>query len=141
MALDLSSLRSALAQCDEALVYCQSDIAKSDAKLAQHLRAGAIQAFEFTYELSVKMLKRYLEATEASQSSVNEMSFNALVRRGFEAGLLDAEVEQWKVFRKNRGSTSHAYNLKTAQDVFDAIPAFLVEAKFLRAQIEKRQQE
>ena len=140
MALDLSSLRSAIAQCDEALVYCTSDLAKQDPKLAQHLRAGAIQAFKFIYELSVKMLKRYLEATEATPSQVDEMSFNELVRRGFEVGLLDAEIEAWKEFRKSRGSTSHAYDFAKAQAVFEKIPEFLSEAKFLLEQIRARQE-
>jgi nucleotidyltransferase substrate binding protein (TIGR01987 family) len=140
MILDVSSLRSAIAQCDDALVYCGSDLAQRDAKLAQHLRAGAIQAFEFTYELSVKMLKRYLETTEPTPSSVDEMSFNDLVRRGYEIGLLNAEIEHWKEFRKNRGSTSHAYNMAKALLVFNNIPAFLSEAKYLLAQIEARQE-
>jgi nucleotidyltransferase substrate binding protein (TIGR01987 family) len=138
MILDLTSLRSAIAQCHEALFYCRSDLAKQDAKLAQHLRAGAIQAFEFTYELSVKMLKRYLEATEATP--IDEMSFNELVRRGYETGLLNAEIEQWKAFRKNRGSTSHAYDMAKAMAVFQSIPEFLTEAEFLLAEIEKRQE-
>ena len=124
MALNLSSLSSAIAQCDEALVYCSSDVAKQDSKLAQPLRAGAILAFEFTYELSVKMLKRYLEATEATPSQIDEMSFNEVVRRGYEVGLLSAEIEAWKEFRKSRGSTSHAYDLEKAQAVFVKIPSF-----------------
>lgn len=139
MVLDLISLKSAIAQGEDALVYCQSDLAKSDVKLAQHLRAGAIQAFEFTYELSIKMLKRHLEATEATPSAVEEMSFNDLVRRGFELGLLKAEIAEWREFRKNRGSTSHAYDMNKAQEIYEKIPAFLAEAKFLLAQIEKRQ--
>ncbi len=65
MKLDLSSLKKAIAQLEEALFYCHSDIAKKDDRLALHLRAGAIQAFEFTYESCFKMLKRYLEMTES----------------------------------------------------------------------------
>lgn len=140
MTLDLTSLKGAIAQLEDALRYCNSDLAKGDAKLALHLRAAAIQAFEFTYELSYKMLKRYLESTEANPAIVDEMNFNDIIRRGYEIGLLKAELEEWKEFRKDRGTTSHAYDEEKAKDVFESIPDFLVEAKSLCAEIEKRQE-
>jgi nucleotidyltransferase substrate binding protein (TIGR01987 family) len=141
MILDLTSLQKAIAQMEEALAYCKSPLAKNDPRLALHLRAAAIQAFEFTYELSFKILKRYLEATETNPAAVDDMTFNELVRRGFELGLLQAEMAEWKEFRKDRGTTSHAYDEEKAQDVFEGIPDFLEEAKFLLAQIQKRQSE
>lgn len=139
MTLDLSSLEKAIAQMEDALKYCESDLARSDPKLALHLRAAAIQAFEFTYELSFKTLKRYLEATEANPAVVEEMTFNELVRRGYELGLLQAEMADWKEFRKDRGTTSHAYDEEKAKDVYESIPKFLAEAKFLCGEIRKRQ--
>ena len=139
MALDLTSLRLAIAQTDEALEFCRSDLAKDTPRLALHLRAAAIQAFEFTYELSYKTLKRYLEETEPHPASVEEMSFNDLIRRAYEAGLLQAELSEWRVFRKQRGTTSHTYDESKAQDVFDGIPDFLKEARFLLNEIERRQ--
>lgn len=140
MALDLSSLKKALAQLDEALEFSHSDLIKSDPRLIQHLRAAAIQAFEFSYELSYKMLKRFLETTEQNPAAVDEMTFNEIIRNGYEKGLLQAELEEWKVFRRDRGTTSHTYNEDKAQDVFESIPKFLVEARFLLAQIQKRQE-
>jgi nucleotidyltransferase substrate binding protein (TIGR01987 family) len=141
MKLDLSSLRNAIGQLEDALELSSSDLAKSNAKLALHLRAAAIQAFEFTYELSIKMLKRYLETAEPNPGAVQEMSFNELVRRAYATGLLNAELVEWKIFRKNRGTTSHTYDSSKAQEVYEAIPAFLREAKFILAQIEQRQEQ
>ena len=140
MSLDLTSLRNAILQIEEALAYAHSDLAKGDPRLARHLRAAAIQAFEFTYELSVKMLKRYLETTEANPASVDEMTFNELIRSGYEAGLLRAELSDWKNFRRDRGTTSHAYHEDKARAVFATIPAFLAEARFLLAEINTRQE-
>ena len=138
MTLDIAPFLKAIAQVDEALVYCNSELALSDERLALHLRAAAIQAFELTYELTFKTLKRYLEATEVSPSEIDEMNFNNLVRRGLEAGLLSAELVAWKQFRKDRGTTSHTYNEDKAEAVFKSIPAFLQEAKYLAAQIQIR---
>ena len=140
MKLDLSSLQKATAQLAEALDLCRSDLAKSNPRFALHLRAAAIQAFEFTYELSFKTLKRYLEMTEANPAVVEEMTFNEFIRRGYELGLLRAELKDWQAFRRDRGTTSHAYDETKAQAVFDALPAFLAEAKFLLAEIQARQE-
>jgi nucleotidyltransferase substrate binding protein (TIGR01987 family) len=137
--LDLSSLRSAIAQAEEALAYGRSDLVRADARLALHLRAAAIQAFGFTYELAIKTLKRYLVESEPSSADIDAMSFNDLVRRGYAAGLLQAELAEWKEFRRNRGTTSHAYDTAKAQVIFDTIPAFLTEARFLLARIAERQ--
>ncbi len=112
---------------------------KNDARLAQHLHAAAIQAFEFTYELSFKMLKRFLEASEPNPASIDEMTFNEIIRKGLEKGLLQSEITDWKEFRKDRGATSHTYNENKARDVFECIPKFLIEAKFLYNKIQKRQ--
>ena len=139
MSLDFTALRNAILQIEEALAYAQSDLARDDARLARHLRAAAIQAFEFTYELSVKMLRRYLETTETNPTAVDEMTFNELIRRGYEAGVLEAELDAWKRFRRDRRTTSHAYDDAKARDVFAGIPAFLAEAKILLSRIEARQ--
>lgn len=138
--LDISPLEKAIEQLEEALMLCASDLVKSNERLELHMRAAAIQAFEFTYSLSLKMLKRYLEKNEENSAIVEEMTFNDLVRRGFELGLLHAEISDWRDFRKNRGTTSHTYDEKKAEDVFGQIPQFLVEAKFLYNAIQKRQE-
>ena len=138
--IDLSAFEKVIAQADEALDFCRSDLATKNPRLALHLRAAAIQAFEFTYELSIKTLKRFLELNEPNPSIIDEMSFNDLVRRGYETGILKAELVAWKQFRKDRGTTSHAYDELKALEVFTGIPAFLVEAKHLCAEITRRQE-
>lgn len=140
MRLDLSAPHKALAQLEEALAFCRSELAKKDERLALHLRAAAIQAFEFTYEIAVKTLKRFLEATEADPSAVDAMTFNEMIRLGYERGLLQAELAAWKEFRRDRGTTSHTYDESKAQDVFESIPAFIEEVRFLLTRIEERQE-
>jgi nucleotidyltransferase substrate binding protein (TIGR01987 family) len=139
MTIDLTSYSNAIAQLEEALVYAASDLAASDPRLARHLRAGAIQAFEFTYELSFKTLRRYLESTDPSPQTIEHLDFSGLVRAGFARGLLSEEIRVWRKFREDRGTTSHAYDNDKAQEVFDRIPQFLTEARFLRDRITARQ--
>ncbi len=125
--LHLSSLRNAIAQAEEALAYGSSDLARADARLALHLRAAATLAFGFTYELAIKTLRRYLLEFEPSPATVDAMSFNDLIRRGHAAGLLQAELAEWKAFRRNRGMTSQTYDAAKTRAIFDNIPRFLTE--------------
>lgn len=138
--LDVSSLNKAIKQLEKTLVYCSSDLAKNDEELALVLRGSAIQAFEFTYELSLKMLKRYLSFTEPNPTAVDEMTFNELIRKGYEKGLLSSELVVWKEYRRERGTTSYTYDEEKAQEVFENIPKFLEDAKYLLNEIEKRQE-
>ena len=77
------------------------------------------------------MLRRYLEEANATPGLVREMSFNELIRLGYETGLLQAELLTWKKFRQSRGTTSHGYDEDKAMEVYEGIPEFLTEARFL----------
>lgn len=69
MRLDLTPLDDAIAQLKEAIEYHGSDLASRDPALKLHFRAAAIQAFEFTYELSFEMVKRHLEQVSLPPNS------------------------------------------------------------------------
>ena len=139
MNLDISPLEKAIAQVDDALELYSSDLAASNERLKLHLRAASIQAFEFTYELTIKYLRRYLELSESSPGKTDSMSFFDLIRQGYEVGLIEAELVEWKLFRQQRGTTSHTYNEDKAQEIFCAIPNFLKESKFLARELKSRQ--
>lgn len=138
--LDLTSFRNALDRLAEALEFCNSDLPKGNPRLQRFFQGGAIQAFEYSYELSLKMLKRYLQLHETNSGVVDAMSFNDLARRGYEAGLLKEELAVWKQFRHNRNLSSHAYDQNKAKEVYKGIPAFLHEAELLYAALARRQE-
>lgn len=96
------------------------------------IRDACIQRFEFTYELSHKMLKRFLEATSANPDEFDAMPFQNLIRSGSERGLLRSEWPEWRGYRHARTITSHTYDAEKAAEVFAIIPAFLNEARYLR---------
>jgi nucleotidyltransferase substrate binding protein (TIGR01987 family) len=102
------------------------------------IRDGLIQRFEFTYELSHKMLKRYLEATSASPDQYDAMPFADLIRSGNEQGLLLGDWPRWRIYREMRSRTSHTYDEKVALAVVAGIPDFLEEAAHLREQLRAR---
>ncbi len=133
MTLDLSSLEKAIDRLREGLDRYQLDITDTQ------IRDGLIQRFEFTYELSHKMLKRYLEATSASPRQYDAMPFQDLIRSGNEQGLLLGDWLRWRTYRDMRSKTSHTYDEEVALAVVAGIPDFLSEAVHLRDQLRARQ--
>jgi len=127
--IDLSPLERAINRLDEGWARYQRDV--SDLQI----RDGLIQRFEFTYEISHKMLKRYLEFTSATPTQYDAMSFADLIRSGNEHGLLLGLWPDWKRYRDMRAKTSHSYNEDIASEVVAGILPFLAEARHLLAQL------
>ena len=101
----------------------------------EQIRDGLIQRFEFTYELSHKTIKRYLESTSANSDEFNTMSFGELIRTANERGLLKGDWSDWRLYREMRNLTSHTYNEDVALKVVADIPKFLAESEFLVNQL------
>lgn len=130
--LDLTSLAKAIQRLAEGLARFQADTSDTQ------IRDGLIQRFEFTYEISHKMLKRFLESVSANRGEFDAMSFADLIRTGNEQGLLLGAWSDWKRYREMRSSTSHAYDEGVALGVVAGIPAFLAESEFLLKQLQGR---
>lgn len=131
MTIDISSFRNAISQLERALGYAHSPMAMADPGLREQLRNSVIQCFEFTYELSHKMLKRFLESTAASTEEIDHATFQNLIRTGNEKGLLRSDWEKWRGYRQARTDSSHTYDQAKAEAVFAMAPDFLAEAQFL----------
>lgn len=138
MSIDFSALGNAVSQLEKSLEYANSDLAKADQGLFEQLRNSVIQCFEFTYELSHKMLKRYLEETAANPVEIDLGTFQNLIRTGNERGLLLSDWRRWKEFRQARASSSHTYDKEKAEAVYGISPEFLVEARFLYNELVRR---
>jgi nucleotidyltransferase substrate binding protein (TIGR01987 family) len=138
MSIDYTPLSNAITQLAKALVYAHSPAALADAGLREQLRNSVIQCFEFTYELSWKMLKRHLEATEASPADLDLATFQSLIRLGNERGLLKSDWSVWKTYRQARTDSSHTYDAAKAEAVFAVAPEFLAEAQELLHKLQAR---
>lgn len=136
MPLDLSSLRDALAALNTSLRYLESELA-ADPGLRDQFRAASIQAFEFTYELAFKFMKRQLEQILSAPAAVDEMTFMQVVRASAEAGLLD-EVSRFFEYREARNITSHSYDKRKAERIVAELPRFARDVGSLLERLEAR---
>jgi len=139
MTIDITSFENAIAQLDKAISYANSPLAASDPGLREQLRNSVIQCFEFTYELSHKMLKRYLESTSASPDEIDLSTFQNLIRTANEKGLLRSDWIKWRTYRQARTDSSHTYDQEKAEAVFAIAPDFLDEARFMATKIAENQ--
>ena len=130
--LDLTPLLRATQKLAEGLERQQRETTD------EQIRDGLIQRFEFTYEISHKTLKRYLELVSPTPDIYDAMPFADLIRSGNEQGLLLSDWPQWKLYRDMRARTSHTYNEQAALEVVSSIPSFLADAQYLAARIAER---
>src|SRR5271156_5044701 len=123
MKLDTTSLGNAVRRLREGLARYEREPAD------EQIRDGLIQRFEFTYELTHKMLRRYLKETAASPDDIERMPFADLVRTASAQGLLRGDWPPGRRFGKRPARRSHTYDAQVAAQVASAIPGFLVEAE------------
>ncbi|MDO4450212.1 MAG: nucleotidyltransferase substrate binding protein [Moraxella sp.] len=128
----IEPLKNATQKLSEGLIRYQKDT--SD----EQIRDGLIQRFEFTYELSHKILKRYLETISPTPDVIDKMAFSDMIRTANEYGLLCGNWSDWRVYREMRNLTSHSYNEQKALQVVANIPKFLTEVEFLLNELTKR---
>ncbi len=132
MRIDITPLTQAITRLAEGLTRYQSDISDTQ------IRDGLIQQFEFTYELSHKMLKRYLESSSANPAEFDQADFQYLIRSGNEQGLLLSDWPQWRMYRDMQSKSSHTYDETIALEVVRAIPDFLNDVQYLQQQLNQR---
>ena len=130
--LDCTPLANAVARLGEGLERYRTDTTDTQ------IRDGLIQRFEFTYDLSHKLLRRALEAAAANPGEVDRMSFPTLIRTASEQGLVDGDWPVWRTFREMRNITSHTYDEAKALQVAGAIPDFLTETRNLLERLQGR---
>lgn len=123
--LDLTALTKAIATLKVALDEYDKDNSN------EFVRDSCIQRFEYCYDLSAKMIKRYLSMIAANPGEVQEMSFQTLIREAFSQGVLKNSWDQWWLYRDYRNKTSHGYNEKIAKEIIQEVPVFYHEVDFL----------
>lgn len=116
----LAELRSAFARLKEAIPEVHNQLEKD----------GAIQRFEFVFELVWKTLKDYTEDKGRMDAASPKDAF----RVAADVGLIEDPLP-WFEFLKYRNEAAHLYDEQKADDVFLHIPAFIIAVDSLIAKI------
>ena len=89
-------------------------------------KAGAIQAFEVSFELTKNVIRKIL-LLRAQEAPITPKEIFRLA--ALEGLIVDAEI--WFEFAKKRNLTSHTYDGKTAEEILTSLPKFLQELNLL----------
>ncbi|MEY4668929.1 MAG: hypothetical protein RL518_1628 [Pseudomonadota bacterium] len=101
--IQLGELKRAISRLKEALSLPKDDI----------VRDSVIQRFEFTVELSWKVLQRYLKASGISETLSPKNTFREAAKLS-----LITDVEAWLRFIDARNLSSHTYKEALAEEVY-----------------------
>lgn len=105
----ITSLEQALATFKDALLQNPSQLEMD----------GAIQRFEYCFDLSWKTAKQFLE----NQGLVDLNSPRSVFAAAYIAGLIDDEVI-WSTIIQKRNISVHTYNQRLAQSLFSELPLY-----------------
>lgn len=97
----------------------------------EFVRDAVIQRFEYSYELTTKIIARYLSLIVADPSSINELSFPEIIRMAYTKGIIKNSWDRWKEYRHDRNQTSHGYDENHAIEIAQHVVLFYNEAIFL----------
>ena len=138
MALELDSLRNSIRTLTDLLA-----VSENDARMGQltdvernGIRSGVIQNFEVAYELSWKLMARWLN-TYIGAGIADGTTRRQLFRLAAEH-LLIPDVDLWMQHHEARNATTHIYDEEKAVQVYRATREFAHDAQRLLKALEER---
>lgn len=137
MKIDFTPLKNAMSQLETSVNYLNSDLAHNDPNLRIQFRNSSIQCFEFTYELSYKMIRRQLEQIVGTTDELRQMNFADFIRTAAEAGLIP-DVKRFIIYRQRRNLTSLTYDEKKAEEIIVILDDFIRDIHYLLNQLSER---
>ncbi len=138
MSLDFSSLKQAINSLDATLKKSNDEklMSQLDDVIRMAVKAGAIQNFEFTYELCWKFIQRWIRENGTPGDADNPRTRKDLFRLAARYGLIKDPVS-WFDYGNARNLMSHTYDQEKAQEIYLITNSFLQDAIYLLKQLEK----
>jgi len=134
---DISAFETELAQLETSLLYLATAAGRGNSGLHAQFRAAAVHAFELTYELAIRMIRRQLSEIVANPGALPEMAVPNLMALAAETGLVRAAAP-FEAYGEKRDAASHDYDELGAEEVVDGIDRFVADMRFLRDELRRR---
>ncbi len=117
----------------EKAVYSLKDALNEYAKDKEnvYVRDSCIKRFEYCYDLSTKIIKRFLSISSENIDDIKSMDFQNIIRLAYTKKILKNSWDKWWAYRDNRNKTSHGYDEHNAINIVDELELFYSEIVFL----------
>jgi len=113
--LNINKIKDKIFDLDKALIKLHESL-KRDYEEDDIVIDATIQRFEFTYELSWKLMKVYLEYN----GNLEGTSPRRAIQESFKEGII-VDGEGWLNMLQDRNQTSHTYDEDAALEIFENI--------------------
>ena len=123
--MNITSLKQSAQDLEKALEICHKNTESGV------LKDACIYRFRNTYEITLRMIKRYLKETSSNPFEIEKLTFNQMINKAFEASIIKLEFEDWKKFRDCRIKVSESYQEEVVDEILKEAPLFLKEIKYL----------
>lgn len=137
MPLDLSSFQKAIHALEETLKRSNDEDLMStlDDVTQLAVKAGAIQHFEFTYELCWKFIRRWIRVNSTPEDADHFKTRKDIFRLAARLGLIEDPIP-WFDYGNARNLMSHTYDQEKANEIYAITEDFLKDAKYLLKRLE-----
>jgi len=123
--LDLTAFSKAIATLNEALNEYKKDNSNT------FVRDSCIQRFEYCFDMSKKLVRKYLKSISDDPMEIDREKFSNLIRQAYTLGIVKHSWDEWDIYRENRNNTSHGYDEDIAIEIVEQLPVFYHEVLFL----------
>ena len=130
--MDLSFLKQALNQFDLVIAEYEAEPER------RANRDSVVMHFLFTFELTMQAIKRYLELQSLKSGDVSDLSYQTIIRRADDLGIVRTGWPGFGKFRDARNAIAHTYTEQRALAVVGWAKEFAAESHFVLEIIERR---
>ena len=132
MSIDLSNLKSALKTLKSSMDTLDEN---RSCGFADTLEDSCIKRFEYTLEISRKLMKRVLKKIYGKTEE--ELTVNNVFRfmQGYK---FIPNWENWREYYEKRNNTAHEYNLEKSRKLIEIIPDFINDTEILVKNLEEK---
>ena len=129
--LDLSNLKNSFSTLKE----CYNDYTmQKDEKMQTYIKDSCIKRFEYTYEMSKKIMNKFLK--KEYDKTEKELSINNIFREMYGLSLID-RFDNWVDYRESRNISAYEYDITKTYPIIELIPRFLVDVDFFITHLEQ----
>lgn len=131
MEIKIDSLKNALETVKESISILDNNNLEH---LRTSLEDAVIKRFEYTLELSKKIMKKILKKYYDKQEE--ELTVNNIFRLMYGLNFI-SNMERWRNYHEKRNNTAHEYNLEKSRKLLSLVPEFIQDIEELINNIEK----